>query len=227
MDAKCDVHSVYTDFKKAFDVVPFNLLLYKMQYRFGIANNELQWFKSYLYNRYLRVVLHGIESAWVEVTSGVPEGSILGPSLFLMYIDDLPLECANSESLLFADDNKIFRVISCLADCFKLQCDLDNVYEWCIQWKLNLHFDKCFSICFSNRRKNKILFTYKFGTQVMESIDNIKDLGIYFSSNFTFKYHIEHTVSQALKMLGFINRTCKAFDDKSVLISLYKSLVRY
>ena len=133
MDKKNDVHSIYTDFRKAFDTVPFNLLIHKCNRRFGIFHNELKWFESYLDNRYQRVVLHGIESAWVRVTSGVPQGSILGPLLFVMYIDDLSEICENSESLFFADDSKLFRFISCVADCLKLQFDLDNR----IQYKLS------------------------------------------------------------------------------------------
>ena len=81
-----EVHSIYTDFKKAFDVVPINLLLYKMQQRFDITNNVLLWLKSYLNDRQQRVVLNGYASDWVKVTTGVPQGSILGPlTVFNVY----------------------------------------------------------------------------------------------------------------------------------------------
>ena len=225
IDDKCEVHSIYTDFSKAFDVVPHNLLIHKMQSRFGISDNILLWFSSYLTNRYQRVILYGENSEWVHVTSGVPQGSILGPHLFLMYIDDLPDECEYSESLLFADDDKIFRIIHCIADCLRLQSDLNRLYEWCSTWKIYLNLDKCNFISFSNKR-NKVDFVYRFGDHVIEKVDTIKDLGIYFSSNMIFRFHIEKTVSSSLRMLGFVYRTCKAFDDVDVLISLYKSLVR-
>ena len=226
IDEKYDVHAVYTDFKKAFDTVPFNLLLHKLQCRFGILNNELKWFTSYLQDRYQRVVLNGIESAWVTVTSGVPQGSILGPSLFIMYIDDLCDECKNSESLLFADDSKMFKAIKNIADCLNLQLDLDRIYNWTIKWKLDLHLDKCYTICFSNKTRNKIVYTYKFGAHVIENVNVIKDLGVYFTSNLSFKHHIEFIVSKAFKMLGFVYRSTKSFKDNSVLLTLYKSLVR-
>ena len=226
MDMKHDIHSVYTDFRKAFDSVPFNLLLHKLYCRFGVHGKELKWFQSYLDNRYQRVIMNGIESAWVKVTSGVPQGSILGPLLFIMYIDDLCQVSENSESLFFADDGKMYRFITCIADCVKFQCDLSKVYEWSLTWRINLHFDKCFSICFSNRRSNKITYLYKFGNHAIESVQKIKDLGVFFTSNLNFKCHIEFTVSKALKMLGFVYRTTKHFNDNSVMVSLYKSLVR-
>ena len=226
IDMKHDVHSIYTDFQKAFDTVPFNLLLYKLQCRFGICYNEWKWFGSYLENRYQRVVINGIESAWVKVTSGVPQGSILGPLLFIMYIDDLCDQRRNSESLFFADDGKMFRFISCIADCVQFQFDLNQIFEWTKTWRINLHFDKCYFICFSNRRKNKINYSYYFGSHAIKTVNTIKDLGVYFTSNLNFKTHIEYIVSKALRMLGFVYRTCKHFNDNSIMLCLYKSFVR-
>ena len=161
------------DFRKAFDSVPFNLPLLKLQCRFGVCYKELKWFESYLENRYQRVIINGIESVWVKVTSGVPQGSILGPLLFIMYIDDLCETSQNSESLFFADDGKMFRFISHLADCRLLQLDLDRIFEWTTTWRLNLHFDKCFMICFSNRRVNRIDFSYNFGPHAIEAGNTI------------------------------------------------------
>ena len=225
LDNKLEVHSIYTDFKKAFDVVPNNLLLYKMQQRFGIANNVLKWFESYLKDRQQRVVLNGIAAEWVKVTSGVPQGSILGPLLFLMYIDDLPDECDNTDSLLFADDAKFFRIIGCLADCLLLQNDLNKIFAWCTRWKINLNVDKCFTMHFTNKRSNKIVYTYCFDVHILKTVNVVKDLGVYLTSNLNFRHHIEKTVSSANRMLAFVRRVTKDLQDIPVHISLYRSLV--
>ena len=186
----------------------------------------MKWFASYLDGRYQRVILNGVESIWVTVTSGVPQGSILGPILFIMYIDDLSEECQNSESLFFADDGKFYRVVKNISDCIILQLDLNRIYQWTVSWKLDLSLNKCFSICFSNRTTRKITYAYKFGTHVIENVNSVKDLGVYFTSNLSFKSHIEFIVSKASRMLGFIYRSTKCFKDNSVLLSLYKSYVR-
>ena len=225
LDNKLEVHSIYTDFQKAFDVVPNNLLLYKMQQRFGITNNVLKWFESYLKNRQQRVVLNGIAAEWVKVTSGVPQGSILGPLLFLMYVDDLPDECENSESLLFADDAKFFRIIGCLADCLLLQSDLNKIFAWCTRWKINLNVKKCFTMHFTNKRSNKIVYTYFFDVRILKNINVVKDLGVYLTPNLNFRFHIEKTVSSANRMLAFVRRVTKDLQDLPVHISLYRSLV--
>ena len=187
---------------------------------------EIKRCESYLQNRFQRVVLNGVESTWVTVTSGVPQGSILGPLLFIMYIDDICEQCKNSESLLFADDGKIYRVIKYIADCLKLQLDLDRIYKWTIDWKLDLSLDKCVTICFSNKIRNKIIYSYKFGSHVIENVNTVKDLGVYFSSNLNFKHHIEFIISKASRSLGFAYRSTKCFKYNSVLLTLYKSYVR-
>ena len=116
-DMKSQTHSVYTDFQKAFDVVPHELLLLKMNRQFGIEGNVLKWFNSYLNNRQQRVVINGSHSDWYTATSGVPQGSIIGPTLFIMYINDI-VECVrSSEILLFADDYTIFKDVSSVLWC--------------------------------------------------------------------------------------------------------------
>ena len=102
-----EVHSIYTDFRKAFDVVPHNLLLLKMKCFFGIDKISLKFFESYLQERYQRVVISGVGSDWTHVTSGDPQGSILGPLMFIMYINDLPSVCQHSKIFMYADDAKL------------------------------------------------------------------------------------------------------------------------
>ena len=146
LDVGAQMHTVYTDFQKAFDQVSHRHLLLKMRRQFGIVGADLDWFSSYLSGRQQRVVLYGVESDWVSVSSGVPQGSILGPSLFIMYINDLPSQLQHSKCLMFADDAKFSKRISSLSDCFHMQIDLNYIFSWCTKWKLSLNFDKCFLI---------------------------------------------------------------------------------
>ena len=142
LDNQHQVHSVYTDFKKAFDVVPHGLLLEKLYCQFGFRDNVLSLFESFLSDRYQRVVIDGIESVWTSVTSGVPQGSILGPYLFIIYINDLPRALKHSKSLLFADDGKIFKLICSIIDCYNFQIDLSSLLDWCNLWELDLNLSK-------------------------------------------------------------------------------------
>ena len=186
----------------------------------------MAWFNSYLTDRFQRVVLSGIESDWVRVTSGVPQGSILGPKLFLMYVNDIPTELNNSKSSLFADDSKLFRRICSIVDCFLLQNDLNLLNEWCSTWKISLNVKKCFSIAFTLKRKNRIVFTYCLGNSQLENVFKVKDLGVYLTSDMNFSYHVNFITKKANRMLGFVRRVTKPFKDCNVLCSLFKSLVR-
>ena len=126
---------------------------------------------------------------------------------------------------MFADDSKFFRAIRSIVDCFLLQSDLNLIFEWCSTWKISLNVDKCFVISFSNKRVHKITFPYYFGTSIIQSVTDIKDLGVYFSANLSFEYHVNCVVAKANKMLGFVRRTTKDINDVTVLLSLYRTLV--
>ena len=110
--------------------------------QFGFKNNVLLWFESYLNNRQQRVVINGLESTWVHVTSGVPQGSILGPTLYLLYVNDLPMAVNSAEFILFADDAKFYKRISSLSDCISLQLDIDSLLQWCSEWKISINVTK-------------------------------------------------------------------------------------
>ena len=112
----------------------------------------MKWLSSYLSDRYQHVVLSGVESYWVPVPSGVPQGSILGPSLFLMYVNNI-LQCfQSSECLLYADDLKVFKKISDVKDCVELQSDLIAFCAWCSKWKMTINLGKSCFIIFSLKR---------------------------------------------------------------------------
>ncbi|KAJ8708432.1 hypothetical protein PYW07_010557 [Mythimna separata] len=156
VDDRVQVDAVYTDFCKAFDKVDHEILLNKISFN-GIRGNLLRWFASYITNRSQRVVINGHKSNIAQVTSGVPQGSILGPLLFILYINDITQCFRNTKFLLYADDLKVYRPIQQANDCLLLQQDLDRLSSYCQKNKLHLSLPKC---NFINFTKNKIVIKY-------------------------------------------------------------------
>ena len=141
VDSGYDVDVIYLDYSKAFDSVPHFRLIEKLK-GYGIGGSLLSWLKSFLLGRFQRVVLNGSVSQWTGVTGGVPQGSVLGPLLFVLYINDIA-ETIQSELGVFADDTNIFSIIRSICDVTKLQRDLINMQEWNGIWLLNLNLEKC------------------------------------------------------------------------------------
>lgn len=133
---------VYTDYSKCFDKIDHNKLISKLQL-IGIRGDLLRWLTSYLANRSQAVVINNYISSWVPVPSGVPQGSILGPLLFLIYVNDIDICLRFSKVLCFADDMKIFKAISSSSDALSLQDDLNRLSEYCTANKLFLNPSKC------------------------------------------------------------------------------------
>ena len=131
----------YLDFAKAFDKVPHKRLLNKVR-GFGIGGELLRWIENWLTDRFQRVGCEGAWSGWRRVLSGIPHGSVLGPILFLMFIDDLD-EGLTSRILKFADDSKIFRVVNGPEDRNALQEDLRRLSDWSETWQMKFNVDKC------------------------------------------------------------------------------------
>ena len=130
------------DFAKAFDKVPHKRLLYKLKY-YGIDNNVLEWIGDFLQDRTQTVTLDGEQSDKIDATSGIPQGTVLGPILFLIYINDFPDYLKHSTLRLFADDSTIYRNIKNKDDSQKLQEDLDSASQWERDWLMSFHPDKC------------------------------------------------------------------------------------
>ena len=129
------------DFSKAFDKVSHNLLTHKLNY-YGIQGKTNKWIYNFLKSRTQAVVLEGVTSDYVPVQSGVPQGSVLGPSQFLFYINDIPVGL-DSTIRLFADDTIAYLTIKSNKDCLTLQKDLDKLGIWENKWKMAFHSDKC------------------------------------------------------------------------------------
>ena len=181
------------------------LLLHKLRHSYHVSGIAHQWFTSYLHDRQQRVIVNGKSSSWTCVTSGTPEGGLLSPLLFAMFINDLPLQIQSS-CLMFADDVKIYRNVSCAADADLLQDDLHRLCRWSHVWKLSLNPAKCKSFRIT-LKKSHIETTYFVGNTALEHVDTIRDLGVILDSKLTFRPHIESTIKKANRALGLLIRS--------------------
>ena len=139
------VDVIYLDLQKAFDKVPHARLLSKLK-SYGIGGKLLQWIENFLSNRRQCVHLRGSKSDWINIISGVPQGSVLGPFLFIVYVNDMP-NVVSSDLYMFVDDTKLYRTITSESDCNILQQNLNNVIDWGNMWltNFNLHKSKVLS----------------------------------------------------------------------------------
>lgn len=214
---------IYTDFSKAFDKVN-HMLLRKKLCLLGFSNSTLQWIFSYLTNRIQAVLFKNIRSRNIEVSSGVPQGSHLGPLLFSLFINDLPQVIRGSNVLMYADDVKIFLSYRQVLDQQLLQDDLNSFYSWCKENHMELNLKKCKYMRFV--RKNPIPAHYVFELHQLEMVDKFLDLGILLDSKLNFISHITMTANKARGVLGFMKRWAREFNDPYATKSLYTSLVR-
>jgi hypothetical protein len=217
------VDGVYTDFSKAFDGVNHGLLCFDLSKT--QRGSMLSWSESYLTGRTQRVKMEDYLSESVYCHSGVPQGSHLGPLFFIDNVDSVFRIFEHVAALGYADDLKLFRRIDGVDDCLRFQSDLDRLQDWCQTNKFDLNVGKCKTITFS-RCKKPIEYVYRIGGHELERVEEIKDLGVYLDRKMTFLTHIETIISKSARMLGFIKRLSKEFQDPYTLKTLYVSLVR-
>ena len=213
---------IIMDFSKAFDVVPHNRLITKL-HRYGIQNTTLTWISSFLKHRTQRVVVSGEKSAWSNVHSGVPQGTVLGPLLFLVYINDLP-DNIQSSVRLFADDCIIYREITNEIDARTLQEDLFTLGEWEKRWQMKFNCQKCFVMRLTHARSPK-QFSYSLGGVTLSEVNNHPYLGVSISNKLNWNSHIQEISSKANRSLGFIKRNLYSC-NQSTKLTAYRSLVR-
>lgn len=219
--AQTDV--IYTDLSAAFDKVNHEIAIAKLD-RLGVHGSLLRWFGSYLSDRQLMVAIGDSRSAIFQATSGIPQGSHLGPLIFLLYFNDVNL-VLEGHKLSYADDLKMYVLIRCIDDCHYLQRQLETFANWCNLNRMEVNPEKCSIITFS-RKKEPIRFSYTLNGTTITRVDHIKDLGVILDSQLTYKQHISYIVDKASKTLGFIFRIGKNFTDIYCLKSLFCSLVR-
>ena len=210
LDNNISTDAIYLDFSKAFDTVPHLRLINKLK-GYGITGNILNWIIDFLSNRTQYVKLNESESTHLPVTSGVPQGSVLGPILFIYYINDLPC-CTQTNMRIFADDTKVFSTINNIDDQTKLQLAIDSLYEWTQKWLLKFNESKCKVMHIG---LNNPQFSYTIGPNnsktLIETTTTEKDIGVYMDPLLKFSLHVTEIIKKAniVKYLIIKNNTYK------------------
>jgi len=224
LDQGSNVDVIYLDFAKAFDKLDFNVTLSKLK-SLGINGKIGRWLQSFLTNRQQAVIVNGVKSSPAPVISGVPQGSVIGPLLFLILIGDIDKEVSHSFLSSFADDTRIGSAISSPEEAKLLQQDLQAVYNWAeIN---NMHFnEKKFELLrYGNNQELKELtcYTSNIGTTIEEKAST-KDLGVIMSSTADFKAQIDSIVETVKDLSSWILRSFKS-RSRLVMLQLWKSIV--
>ena len=222
--SKHPIHSIYLDYSKAFDKVSHKILLEKL-WSMGINNNLWFWFQSYLTNQFQRVKINQSLSDPLPVKSGVPQGSILGPLLFLLFINDLPTTVRHSNILSFADDTKCYKVIHNILDTTLLQSDLESVFKWSIENQLLFNINKCTVLPFKSKSSSDAN-CYSIDNNILSSKSSHRDLGIIFSTNLSWSAHYESIISKAYRSFGLLRRVFSNSHSIKAKKNLYISIVR-
>lgn len=224
IESGSQVDAIYTDLSKAFDRVNHGHLIRKIG-SVGVHSAMLDWIRSYLTGRFQFVKIGDNKSELFPVLSGVPQGSHLGPLLFILFINDVVDVFQHSKCLLYADDLKLFHRINCITDAINLQHDLDAFSLWCKRNYLELNVSKCMCITF-HRKKCPLNFEYSIDNVFLARVFEVRDLGIVLDEKLSFNKHISYSIARSYSMLGFVMRICVEFRDPQVLKSLYFAYVR-
>lgn len=224
LDEGIPVDIIYIDFSKAFDTVPHKRMISKLR-GFGISPQLVTWIEDFLHDRTMYVSVKGSNSATVIVKSGIPQGSVLGPTLFVLYVNDIP-RCLTSPSKLAADDLKIHRGVKKKEDNEILQEDIARLCKWCDTWLLCPNPSKC--ACMHLGQKNR---QYTYSIRMKDSVISIpkstceKDLGVLVDSGLSFGKHIEDTTKKCQKLLWAIRRSISTRKAEPIKM-LYGALIR-
>lgn len=214
------VDVLYLDFQKAFDKVPHGRLLAKVR-ALGVSGIVADWIQNWLFARSQRVVINGKASEWAPVTSGVPQGSVLGPLLFIIYINDIDVGIISKISK-FADDTKLGANVENSKGVLQIQRDLDEIGNWSEKWQMPFNLDKCSVMHLGHKNPNA---DYTLLGRQVASTELEKDLGVLISNDLKFSKQCIEVEKKAQKLLGYIKRQF-SYRNKEIVLSLYNALVR-
>lgn len=224
VDRPGQVDVIFLDFSKAFDRVPHSGLIYKLN-EIGLPSTVVQWISAYLQMRKQFVDVVGHHSDPLPVISGVPQGSVLGPLLFSIFINDLTFCIDKSVSIrLFADDCLLFKDINSTRDQVVLNESLNAVSSWCDRWEMKLNQEKSLYMRITNK-KSSHQYEYFIGDNYISRTMSFKYLGITISSNLSWSSHIEHVCAAARRKLGMIRHKLKHVPSHVKLLA-YNTLIR-
>ena len=218
LDKDIQTDMIYLVFAKAFDSIDHTILLAKLS-AYGIFGNLLSWLATYLSGRFQRFVLEGASSQWAPVTSGVPQGSILGPLMFVISINGLPdAEKGEMNIALYADDSKTFGAVKCARDYEAVQSTLSNMDSW----------TRCNSTVLTVTHKTEQPFRYDYtlNNGLLKNVAEEKDLGIIVTSTLSWYKRINAISSRANKLPGLLKLTCPLWIKEGVRRTLNLSLVK-
>ncbi|XP_071806990.1 uncharacterized protein [Asterias amurensis] len=216
------VDVISLDFSRAFDTISHDILVKKLQLCYNIKGAALDWIESFVTNRLQRVVYKGFTSDWLPVGSGVPQGSVLGPLIFVLYANDLQLQLS-SNLVQYADDTSLFKNVTTDAPDSLLQKDLNTIVNWAKLNCLRSNADKCKSIRLTWRRMSKP--EYNLGNSPLECVDSIKLLGCIFQSNLSWDLQVQAVTSKCNRLIGLI-RLISGNCPSCVSLHLFKTLVQ-
>ena len=220
------------DFRKAFDLVDHDILLEKLA-MYNISHFSLQWFSSYLRDRTQKVVIEGKLSDPLPVTSGVPQGSILGPLLFIIFVNDLPIHTGNPDAMhIYADDTTQVAAGKTVTDvAVDLEQDLSKIDHWATVNRMALNTDKTKTMLICSRPKSKVIeenneqLRVRVNNKNIESVNTTKLLGIYLDRNLTWNDHVDVTSRKINKRLGLLKRS-KGFISCQVRLTFFNAIVQ-
>ena len=206
----------------AFDRVSHQYLYHKLHH-YGIRGDLLEWLKHFLSNRQQQVIVNREQSDPADVTSGVPQGTVLAPLLFLCFINDLPDYIASSIRL-YTNDVILYRTIHSEEDCHHLQQDLNTLEEWATKWHMLFNIQKCEFLRITNKT-NFVHFLYALHNEAMREVTHAKYLGVTIDSKLSWSKHILEITTKANKVKGFLQHNLRSCPI-SVKANCYKSLVK-